>query len=99
MFISHIILRLWSAARHCACDPAGGSSCSFPQSRDAAEEEERTRREEKSSGAVSPVYNNIMEPKWTHSVCKRVLLTGFTLCVVLGECRSPRRVRTRLGNV
>ncbi|XP_053296991.1 myelin protein zero-like 1 like [Pleuronectes platessa] len=24
-----------------------------------------------------------MEPKWTHSVCHRVLLTGFTLCVVL----------------
>ncbi|XP_034461485.1 myelin protein zero-like 1 like [Hippoglossus hippoglossus] len=24
-----------------------------------------------------------MEPKWTHSVCTRVLLTGFTLCVVL----------------
>ncbi|XP_069366201.1 myelin protein zero-like 1 like [Paralichthys olivaceus] len=24
-----------------------------------------------------------MEPKWTDSVCRRVLLTGFTLCVVL----------------
>ncbi|XP_018547699.1 myelin protein zero-like 1 like [Lates calcarifer] len=24
-----------------------------------------------------------MEPKWSNTVCKRVLLTGFTLCVVL----------------
>ncbi|XP_029375944.1 myelin protein zero-like 1 like isoform X2 [Echeneis naucrates] len=25
-----------------------------------------------------------MEPKWSKSACNRVLLTGFTLCVVLG---------------
>nr|XP_040036400.1 myelin protein zero-like 1 like [Gasterosteus aculeatus aculeatus] len=30
-----------------------------------------------------------MEPKWSNIICKRVLLTGFTLCVVLGEYRSP----------
>lgn len=40
----------------------------------------------KKSGATTPVYNHIMESKWPDTIRKRILFTGFTLCVVLGEC-------------
>lgn len=44
------------------------------------------RVEGKKSGATTPVYNHIMESKWPNTIRRRILFTGFTLCVVLGEC-------------
>lgn len=41
----------------------------------------------------SCVYNRIMEPKRSKYVCRRILLTGFTLYVALGEYISPVWVR------
>lgn len=40
----------------------------------------------KKKQGTSPVYNNIMEQKWSNAIYIRVLLAGFTLCVALGEC-------------
>lgn len=52
------------------------------------EEETRVQRGEggKKKQGTSPVYNHIMEQKWSNAIYIRVLLAGFTLCVALGEC-------------
>lgn len=59
----------------------------------------RWRVEEKKIEGATPVYNHIMESKWSNTIRKRILFTGFTLCVVLGECWSPAWVKLPFVNV
>lgn len=44
----------------------------------------------------SCVYNNIMEAKRSKYVSRRILLTGFTLYVALGEYTGPVWVQVPL---
>lgn len=63
-------------------------------------------RQRKKSEETYPVYNNKMELKRPNLVCKRLLFTGLTLCVVLGEylipywsSYSPGNLQYRISNL
>lgn len=65
------------------CGRGGSHGRYFP-----TKKKQRVTAEGRKRKETSPVYNSIMEPKWSDTFCQRVLFTGFTLCVVLGECWS-----------